>query len=578
MDAWRCSTLARRPRGASSCSAPKQNCPETGTALSPCLDWSVSTAGSSVAKGAASAEFHSRSCSFESTSLFEMETGPRVDGEATGGSERKDRRNARGEARSSLEGERSGMREKTARCEEGGSTLPEGSKRRWDKKKGEVSKAVDWGRGKPRAGGKERKTHEKSSRSPQLQPRERRRDTEEEEKRETGHVSHRSKSPSRASHGGIKNAPEDTGEERRQEMRPHRRNSEQYSREASRDRASPRHVESRRRENASVQCRSQPGEGGEEGEEEERDTNDGAAVGKRGASSRRSAKHRKDEDDGKDGEEEESDSDWEVTLPTRHQPPRVFRASNYRALVEEAKKKGHTKARTAQQPGLLSLYGAEMWESSEEDDDWSPEKVYGRAQARRLLKSRQSESSSDDEDSSEASEDVETRGPQAAARVCASAIPEKNRGICEHKRDESRHRTGKDGDRAFPSGKDTRSGSRSRPDSSRGEAGRDGEDDRASESRREHTRKRANLVDGAAADETASGGARRRRKRPRTEEGRERSSTRAGEERQSSSKQEASGAQSAGGKKRSTRQHMHSHPRSRHRDGRKKSDKRGKLM
>ncbi|PFH34640.1 hypothetical protein BESB_066730 [Besnoitia besnoiti] len=119
---------------------------------------------------------------------------------------------------------------------------------------------------------------------------------------------------------------------------------------------------------------------------------------------RRSQVRTQEEEDDEEDDGSDSSPDTEpIVFPRRQQPLRYFRASKYQALLEEAKKKGQTKKRSsALQGDLLSLYGGvDMWESSEEDDDWSPEKVYGRDQARRLLRNKQSESSSDEEDDDE---------------------------------------------------------------------------------------------------------------------------------------------------------------------------------
>lgn len=98
----------------------------------------------------------------------------------------------------------------------------------------------------------------------------------------------------------------------------------------------------------------------------------------------------------------------------------------YAALLEEAKRQkknprrhggpSHTHACTG------GFYDNDMWESSEDDEDWSPEKIYGKDESRRLLNSRYSESSSPDTDDESGEErepgggsDADKQPPAAAA-------------------------------------------------------------------------------------------------------------------------------------------------------------------
>ncbi|PHJ20063.1 hypothetical protein CSUI_006108 [Cystoisospora suis] len=89
----------------------------------------------------------------------------------------------------------------------------------------------------------------------------------------------------------------------------------------------------------------------------------------------------------------------EVHIEQRRQPWRFSRANRYAALLEEAKRqkrdpKKHKGPSHNTSTYTGGFYDNDIWESSEDDEDWSPEKIFGKNESRRLLNSRYSESSS----------------------------------------------------------------------------------------------------------------------------------------------------------------------------------------
>ncbi|KEP64774.1 UNVERIFIED_CONTAM: hypothetical protein HHA_202430 [Hammondia hammondi] len=516
-----CSTSATRLRGTSSYLS-TTSCRETETPLSACVDCGVSTASSSLAPGTISAAFQSRSCSFESTSLSEMEADLLVarDSSFYGVEGEEKGRNAKEEAPSALAEERSGLRAKPARCQEGRCALAEGSKKRRDKK-GAATEVAELQIEKPRRAilKTEYRMPERDTRSPQVRHRTRRTDTDTEEEQETKHLIQHS--PLRGRSDEKSSALSNLSEESSQALRTLRRKGESNSQEASLDRESRRQIESRRPEKASISRLSQLGKEGEEAEGK-KDTKGRATLWRKGASSRRLTKNRVDQDEDNEEDEDDSDADWEVTLPRRQQPSRIFRASRYQSLLEEAKKKAQTKKRTSCQQTRLSSFYIGMWESSEEDDDWSPERVFGREQARRLLKSKQSESSSEDEEeesSSEATEEEDGKqiGSEAGDRVVAGTVVREKRSRGERTQ-EHRFQVDKEGNkRGFPAGQKKSIGGRSRTSSESMHAENGGERARGN---REQGKEQTTLEGRAAVDgRRATGIARGKRNRSLAEEG-----------------------------------------------------------
>ncbi|ESS32987.1 hypothetical protein TGVEG_202430 [Toxoplasma gondii VEG] len=520
-----CSTSARRLRGTSSYLS-TTSCRETETPLSACVDCGESTASSSLAPGTSSGAFQSRSCSFESTSLCEMEADLLVARCSSfyGVEGEEKRRNTKEEAPSELDEERSGLCAKPGRCQEVLRAFPEGRKKRRDKKKGATTEVAQLQVEKPRRAilKTEYRMRERDTRSPEVRHRTGHTDTDAEEEQETKHLFQHSNSPFRGRSDEKRSELSNCRDEGNHALRPLRRKGESNSQEASLDRESRRQIESRRREKASIAHLSQLGKEGEEAEGK-KDTKGRATVGKKGARSRRLTKNRVDQDeDNEEDEEDDTDADWEATLPRRQQPSRIFRASRYQALLEEAKNQTQTKKRTSCQQTRLSSFYVGMWESSEGDDDWSPERVFGREQARRLLKSKQSESSSEDEEedsSSEATEeDGKQRGPAAGDRVVAGTVVREKRSRGERTQE---HRVQADrggNERGFPAGQKTSLGGRSRTSSESMHAENGGERARGN---RQRGKEQTTLEGRAAVDgRRATGSARGKRNRSLAEEGR----------------------------------------------------------